>query len=731
VILLLACVLAIALTPAGLPLGVGALGVVEGAALIPVALGMILVYRSDRIINFAQVQAGLTGGALFAQLSLHLSFVAGLQQVCPPCLAGSLRSAPGWMQQANFWLSVVAALLLSTTVSWLGYIVVLRRFRAAPRLVMTVATIGLAEFFAGISAWLPDLFRNPNESLDAIAQGSAGFVGIPYHLQFSVAGVNFGATDVATVAAAVIACLVLAVVLRATRVGVAVRASADNPTRAETLGTNVTAVSAGVWLSAGFLSGLAGVISASAAAAGPASGLGVEALAGILTVALAARFVSLPAAAVSALLLGVVDQGLFHVTKVPVTFQLVEVLLVAAFLLAQSGRRSRAEAEAAESWLAAREVRPIPAEIRSLGPVRNYRFYGAALLLTALVVFPFVASPAVVNAGAVVVVYAMLGLSLLVLTGWAGQISLGQFGFAAIGAAVTSLLAANYGVPFPFSVIGGGLAGAVLALAVGLPALRLSGLNLAITTLVLAIAVSNFVINRAYLGAGMPLQLSRPLFLGLDFEDDRAFFLFCIVVLAAIVALVVALRRTRPGRALIAARDNELAAQSLGVNLLRTRLAAFGISGFIAAAAGGLLAFAQHGVQPLSYLPDVSVAVFLMAVIGGMGSIAGPLVGAVYVGVLLVQPLPILQFFGTGLGVLLLLMVAPGGLSQLYFAARDAFLRRVALRYRVNVPSLLGDRGTEVGAPAPIRPKTRPGGGTIFVPLRYVLDEEPPLGSRP
>jgi hypothetical protein len=83
----------------------------------------------------------------------------------------------------------------------------------------------------------------------------------------------------------------------------------------------------------------------------------------------------------------------------------------------------------------------------------------------------------------------------------------------------------------------------------------------------------------------------------------------------------------------------------------------------------------------------------------------------------------VVGFFGTGLGVLLLLLLAPGGLSQLLYDLRDVFLRRVATRYRINVPSLLGDRSVTLGAPSAIVPRTRPGGGTAFVPIRYALDD--------
>jgi branched-chain amino acid transport system permease protein len=335
-----------------------------------------------------------------------------------------------------------------------------------------------------------------------------------------------------------------------------------------------------------------------------------------------------------------------------------------------------------------------------------------------------VAAPWVLDAGrtslaGLVLVYALLGISLVVLTGWAGQVSLGQFAFAAIGAYVTAVLP----WPFPLSVIAGGIAGAAVAVVIGLPALRLRGMHLAISTLAFAGAVTSLLLGPRALGRALPSSLQRPALFGLDFDEQRSFYYLVLAFLVLAFLAVKGIRTSRGARALIACRENEASAQAFGINLLRTRLAAFAVSGFMAAFAGGLFAFAQYGVEVPVFGLDQSKKMFSMVVIGGMGSLAGPLIGAAYVGAadVLGQDSAIFSIAATGIGVVLLLLFAPGGVGDIAFRIRDAMLRRVADRYRIDVPSLIADRKS-AGRRAPIADMTRPSGGTIFIPRRYRID---------
>jgi branched-chain amino acid transport system permease protein len=328
-------------------------------------------------------------------------------------------------------------------------------------------------------------------------------------------------------------------------------------------------------------------------------------------------------------------------------------------------------------------------------------------------------------------IFGMVVLSLLILTGWAGQISLGQFAFAAIGGYTAAIVP----LPLLLRLILAGLAGAAAALVVGLPALRMRGLHLAITTLAFALATSAFLLNPNYLGRALPSALERPTLLGFDLEDQRTFYYLSLGILVLVVIAVAGLRRSRTARALIAARDNEEAAQSFGINLIASRLVAFAISGFIAALAGALFAFHQHGVQAIAFAPEVSVRMFLIAAIGGLGSISAPLIGVVlFHGVLtLISTNPVVGFLATGGGGLILLLLAPGGLGQMIFDARDTILRSIARRQRIIVPSLLADVKVDTGVfreKHPIAPKVRPGGGTAFVPKRYEVADQWALSGK-
>jgi branched-chain amino acid transport system permease protein len=352
---------------------------------------------------------------------------------------------------------------------------------------------------------------------------------------------------------------------------------------------------------------------------------------------------------------------------------------------------------------------------------------GQVLVVVVGLGLPWVLSPGQTTVAATAFLYGILGLSLLILTGWAGQISLGQFGFAAVGGWTVAVT----GWPLPLALLAGALAGAAAAVVVGLPALRLRGLHLAISTMAFAVGVSAILLNARYLGKHLPASLRRPVVLGFDFDDARVFYYFVLLVLIAAVLATVGMRRSRTARVLIACRENEPLAQSFGVSLVRVRLSAFALSGFMAALAGGLFAYAQFGVHSQTFDVSSSIEMFLIAVIGGLGSVAGPLIGALYYFVTHTFGDNVyVSLASTGVGVIILLLFMPGGLSEGAYKMRDALLRRVAERRHIDVPSLIEDRGAHVGDRASIAPKQRSGGGVIHVPARYRIDGQWTIDAR-
>jgi branched-chain amino acid transport system permease protein len=227
---------------------------------------------------------------------------------------------------------------------------------------------------------------------------------------------------------------------------------------------------------------------------------------------------------------------------------------------------------------------------------------------------------------------------------------------------------------------------------VGIPALRIRGLFLAVTTLSFAYAVNEVLFEEKYFGWLLPKNIERPTLFFLDFADQRSMYYLCIASLLLGAVIVTNLRRSRTGRILIASRDNEAAVQAFGVALVRTKLIAFAISGALAGLAGVVYAHQQLGVNAESFSAQKSVDVFLFAVLGGVTSVAGPILGSGAFNVLdyFFAGNPIVQFMQP-FSVLIVLYVAPGGLASLLTRVRDEWLRVIAQRRQIVVPSLFAD----------------------------------------
>lgn len=663
-----------------LPRGLFIQGAVIGSLYALVALGLILVYRANRIINFAQAQLGAV----------------------PAVLALLLIARQDWPYLAVIPILLVGSALLGGVVE----VTLVRRFSNSPRLILTVVTIGIGylllvlEFFT--KEWVA------GDLVDTLAlQFPTPFADYELALgPVTLKGDHFFA--VAVVGVLVIA---LGAFFRYTDMGIAVRASAENGERASLLGIPVRRVSTVVWMLAAVLSGI-GVFLRAPLVGLPLTGfVGPSVLLFGLATAVMARMERLPMAFAAGMLIGIVDRAALFSTRRASLANAVMVVVVVLALLIQRKGLSRAYELGASTWQAVREVRPVPAELRHLREVVWARI-GLGLVVLALVV----AAPWLVGdqteLAATLAIYAMVGVSLVILTGWAGQISLGQFAIAGIGAATAGGLAANHGWDFFASLFVGGLAGALAAVLIGLPALRIQGLFLAVTTLAFAFAVQNFVLTKEYFDwllpeGGFEHFVARPVLydrfdlasdseiLGITLGADAKFYYLCLAFLLLTLAGARAMRRTRSGRVLIGVRDNGRAMEALGVNLARTRLVAFAISGFIAAVAGGLFAYQLGDVPPAAFPPETSILVFIMTVIGGIASLSGAMLGAVYVlGVPLLPGLrdvELIELLTSGIGLIVLLLFLPGGLSEGFYRLRDGYLRRVADRRGIHVPSLVAD----------------------------------------
>lgn len=704
--MLLSVVPVVVLLPGRTPFGVLLVGLVSAAALALQAAGVILVFRSNRFINFAQLQIGAVAATLFALLNNTQPLFRGVNSICPPCL----EAISPTYYRVNYWGSLVLSLLVAVGLSWLIYVVVVRKLQRAPRLVLTVASIFLITVLAAVQRLLVTLLSTEEQRQFG---GVTRPVPPPWHLEIRVP-TRFVTADILMVGLAIVALTCTGLYLARSRTGNAIRATAENPARAQTLGVDVVRVTGRVWMLVGALSGTAALIGAMSAPSGTGeSPVSATSLVRILVVVVIARFTSLAMAAAGALAFGVLSQAVQFSTGSTTVLDGCLVLVVSGLLLLQRRESTRSDRDTSSAYLAGRQTRSVPPQLRDLPSVRTLR--RSFILVVVLLVggLPFVFSPSQTSVLATTAIYAIVGMSLLVLTGWAGQVSLGQFGFAAVGAWV----AAVSGLPFLLALIAGGLAGALVAVLIGLPALRLQGLTLAVSTLAFAASTLAVLLNPDLLGRFLPASLDRPLVLGISLESQRTFYYVVLLFLALTVIAVAGLRRSRTARVLIAARDNEAAAQSFGIGLLRARLSAFAVSGFLAAVAGALFAYQQGSVGGDAFSVEKSLLLFTFTVIGGLGSLAGPPVGFAALAALnLVTTSPGWIAFLNGVGGIALLLLAPGGLAQVGYDLRDGLLRRIARRSGVHVPAY--DTGGPQGL-APITPRTG-----VFVPQHYALDDQ-------
>jgi branched-chain amino acid transport system permease protein len=724
------------------PAGIVALGIAGAAPVALQAVGVILVLRSDRIVNFAQLQMGAVAGFLFFEMARHQQGVLLVRELCHGCfptVSGDnalFQSTPGLFTAAltapaaqhrydlllavNFWVSLVIALAVAAALGYLIYAVAVWLFRSAPRLIATVVTIAVAQMLAAAPAGLQLLFQDADQlqgkmyvplPLTAVKVGDHPAVFLPVG-------------DLVVLVVAAVACALIGLFFWRSRNGIAIRAAGEDPQRAQTLGISITRASGLVWALAGLLSGLAVVLPAISSQGAGLGGGAVDAGSLLLVLAAVAvgRMSNIPIAVAGAVALGILSKVCLWLLGTAAPFNAVLLAVIAGGFLLQRTRRSRAEQEAGAAYLAAKEARPIPPELRNLPSVRGLVRWTGVLVVAALGVFPLIASPGQTGVGSAILIEAVVALSLLVLTGWAGQVSLGQFAFVGIGAYVAAVVRDRFGLDIVPCIAIAGAVGAAAAVMVGLPALRLRGFHLSVSTLAFALVVSSLILDPGFLGRWLPSGIARPLFLGVDLEDERWFYFFCLAMLALTVLVVMGLRRGRVARVLVACRDNDPAAQSFGVSLVAARLQAFAVSGALAAGAGALFVFHEHAVDSVSYLPQVSITIFLVAVVGGLGSIAGPLIGVGFYGLLQLFSNPVVTTLGTGAGLITVLLLSPGGLVTAVYAARDAILRQIARRHRISVPSLEGPRAAEAGTDRIVLPPLRRGSrGAVFVPVRYRL----------
>jgi branched-chain amino acid transport system permease protein len=656
-------------------LGVVVQGALIGSLTALFAVGLALVYRANRIVNFAQGDLGAVP-AIFVILLIAKDAPGG---------------APDWMTGMPYPVALIVGILGAILLGFVVERTLINRFCRAPRLVLTVATIGIAQLLTALALFMPGWFGFKNLDRPTLNP--------PFHTRIDIGGVFFDNNDLMVAIVVPIALVALAMFLRYTRIGIAIRASAERADRASTLGVPVGRVQATVWVITTVLAFVTVFLRAGVASFPIGSALGVSVLVRALAAVVLGRMDNFPRIAAAAVGLGIVEQAIvFDTGRDLYVFPVLFVIIVVGLMLDRRRRRSRLDEQAVSSWQAAREVRPIPTELRSLPVVRwtNIALYSAIALFA--VSLPFWMSNSKLLIATATIIIAIIAVSLVMLTGWAGHVSLGQMAFAAIGGAVGAWVTQSAGWDLGWALLAGGAAGAVVAVIIGIPAARAGGLTLAVTTLAFAPAVLFWLLNPEFFD-WVPRDRFRydpELFGVIQIRSQMSFYFLALSILALAIAMAYGVRRSRTGRVLIALRENPRAAEAYGVNGLRTLLAGFAMSGFLAAVAGVLFVHHQHSIsQDIANNPfsaEASLRVFSIVVIGGMASVPGAVLGAIYVFAMQYYMLPEFRFLATGVGLLAILLILPGGLGAGIAEARDGALRWIARRRNIIVPSLLADR---------------------------------------
>jgi len=321
------------------------------------------------------------------------------------------------------------------------------------------------------------------------------------------------------------------------------------------------------------------------------------------------------------------------------------------------------------------------------------RVWSCIGLFLLFVVIPFICKPYLLYVINHIGMAAIAAIGLNILIGYTGQISLGHGAFFGVGAYAAAILATAVGFPFWLSVIAAGVITALVGMIFGIPSVRLKHLYLVIATLAGQFILQYLFVQWDSLTKGPEgIILPRATLFGLDVKGDRSFFYVIFVCFVIMTWIAVNLVRTRYGRAFIAIRDNDRAAEGMGIPIFRYKLLSFAISSFYAGFAGGLSAYYIGGITPEPYTLMLSIEFIAMIIIGGLGSIPGSVFGAVFITLLnevlthltgflmnisaltkVAITIAPLREFVFGLAIVLFIIFEPRGLAEVWRIIKSSF----------------------------------------------------------
>ncbi|MCW2866695.1 MAG: lptB 2 [Marmoricola sp.] len=574
------------------------LGLGSGAVYAALAMALVVTYRSSGVVNFST-------GAIALYVAYTFAFLRQGELLLP---------VPGFDQSVGLGapLGVASAMTISLAVAAvLGlvlYWLVFRPLRAASPIAKAVASIGIMLLVTSLLA--QRVGTNP-VSVDAILpQGvvSIGEVRVPGdRLWFAGVIVALG--------------LALTALIRFTRFGLATRAVAESERGALVTGLSPDRVAAVNWALSSIVAGLSGILIAPIVPLIPLSY--TLFIIPALAAAMMGGFTRLGLAIGAGFAIGMLQSELTFLQTshawLPASglAELVPLVVILGLLILSKDRLPQ------RGSLATVSIGRAPRPRGLLLP---------ALLSTVAAVLLLTATSGSMRAAVITsLVLAVIGLSQVVVTGYAGQVSLAQLTLAGVSAFSLTRLASDLGVPFPVAPLLAATCAMVVGVLIGLPALRLRGLPVAVVTLAMAVSLQAFWFNNADYNGGLDgAPIPRPSLLGIDLGigagegyPRMAFGILCLVVLLLVGAGVATLRTSRLGASMLAVRANERSAAAAGIDVRRVKIAAFAIGSFVAGLGGALMGYQQGGASANSYTALGGIAVFATVYLAGVSSVAG------------------------------------------------------------------------------------------------------------
>jgi ABC-type branched-subunit amino acid transport system permease subunit len=678
------------------------LGLGSGAVYATLALGLVLKHRSAGIVDFSHGAVAMFCAYVYIELrssgELQFPWILIPHQV-------RVASSSGMATIPCILITLVYAAVLGL----IFYVAIYRPLRNAPALARVGASIGVLLALQTIALL--------NYSTFALSSPPI----LPDNT-IHIGGLFVPAAPLWLAALTVVLGLVLAAVYRFTRFGMVTRAAVENERGAALLGHSATRIAAYNWVIATVLAAAAGILILPITTLNP--GTYTLFIVPALGAALLGRFSSFGAVVAGGLAIGMVQSETVKLQSVwmwlPQTGLqdgLPFIIIMLTIIVLARRLSARGAISDVHNPMVGRPSRPAltagsAAVVGILALLVLSAQYRAALdssLITACICF-----------------------SVVIITGYVGQISLAQNGMAGVSAFMLTHIATGLGIGFPFGLILAALCAVVLGVAVGLPAVRVRGVNLAVATLAVATALDALLFNNTSFSGGYTgRNVKPPHLLGLNLgpvgsgqDTQRVAFGILVVLIVAIVGLFVArLRLGRLGRTFLAVRSNERAAASVGIDVARTKLFAFGIAAFIAGIGGGLLAYQQQNVNAATFTTFTSLTILAIAYVGGVGRITGAIAAGALLSANGLVPTLLNNLFNFGqyqeliAGILLTITAVanPDGMTK-EMGAGFTKLRRAVMR-RAGVGGGDDDGGDEEAAPvAEIPPDREPPAPAIARP---------------